>query len=103
MKKTLGEKIRLLREAKGLCQDELAKKVGLTRETISNIENNHRQIKAEELIRFADLLQISSDQLLGRIPLDEIHLEKSYPPDKTKKASQPGAIGIRDLYCQLPF
>ena len=86
MDNTFGEKIKLLREAKGWRQDELAQKVGLNRETISNIENNHRQIKADELKCFSDVLEISSDQLLGRIPLDEIDLEKFYPSDKTKKA-----------------
>ena len=86
MNNTLGEKIKLLREAKGWRQDELAQKVGINRETLSNIENNHRQIKADELSRFADVLEVSADQLLGRIPLDEINLEKLYPSDKTKEA-----------------
>jgi transcriptional regulator with XRE-family HTH domain len=86
MHTTFGDRIRLLREAKGWCQDELAQKVGLKREIISSIENNHRQIKAEELIRFADVLEVSSDQLLGRISLDEVCLEKSYPSDKTREA-----------------
>ncbi|NGX36547.1 MAG: hypothetical protein K1000chlam1_01393 [Candidatus Anoxychlamydiales bacterium] len=86
MSNTFGEKIKLLREAKGWRQDELAQKVGINRETLSNIENNHRQIKADELSRFADVLGVSSDQLLGRIPLDEVNLEKLYPSDKTKEA-----------------
>nr|NGX56819.1 Antitoxin HipB [Candidatus Anoxychlamydiales bacterium] len=86
MNNTLGEKIKLLREAKGWRQDELAQKVGINRETLSNIENNHRQIKADELSRFADVLEVSSDQLLGRIPLDEVNLEEFYPSDKTKEA-----------------
>lgn len=86
MNNTLGEKIKLLREAKGWRQDDLAQKVGLNRETLSSIENNHRQIKADELSRFADVLEVSSDQLLGRIPLDEVNLEKLYPSDKTKEA-----------------
>jgi transcriptional regulator with XRE-family HTH domain len=82
---TLGEKIRLLREAKGWRQDELAQKVGLSREMLSSIENGHRQIKAEELSRFADILEVSSDQLLGRIPLDEVNLTKLYPEEKTRE------------------
>ena len=86
MSNTFGEKIKLLREAKGWRQDELAQKVGINRETLSNIENNHRQIKADELSRFADVLGVSADQLLGRIPLDEVNLEKLYPSDKTKEA-----------------
>jgi transcriptional regulator with XRE-family HTH domain len=82
---TLGDRIRLLRETKGWRQDELAQKVGLNREALSNIENNHRQIKAEELNRFADILEVSCDQLLGRIPLDEINLDKIYPIQKVKE------------------
>ena len=84
MSNILGERIKLLRDAKGWRQDDLAQKVGLNREIISNIENNHRQIKAEELSRFADILGVSSDQLLGRIPLDEVSLEKLYPSEKAK-------------------
>ena len=86
MSNTLGAKIKLLREAKGWRQDELAQKMGLNRETLSNIENNHRQIKAEELSRFADVLEVSADQLLGRIPLDEINLDKIYPSEKATEA-----------------
>jgi transcriptional regulator with XRE-family HTH domain len=86
MSNTLGEKIKLLREAKGWRQEELAQKVDINREALSSIENNHRQIKANELSSFADVLGVSSDQLLGRIPLDEVNLEKLYPLDKTKEA-----------------
>lgn len=77
MKKTVGDRIRLLREAQELRQDELAQTVGLNRETLSAIENNHRQVKAEELSLFADALDVSSDQLLGRIPFDTVNLKKS--------------------------
>ena len=83
---TLGARIKLLREAKGWRQDELAQKVGLNREALSNIENNHRQIKAEELNRFADTLEVSCDQLLGRIPLDEVNLDNIYPTQSSKEA-----------------
>ena len=85
MSAALGHMIRLLREAKGWRQDELAQKVGLNRETLSHIENNHRKIKAEELNRFADVLEVSCDQLLGRIPLDEIKLDNIYPSEETKE------------------
>lgn len=83
---TLGERIRRLREAKGWQQDELAQKMELSRETLSSIENNRRQIRASELGRFADILGVSSDQLLGRIALDKVNLEKIYPEEKTVEA-----------------
>jgi transcriptional regulator with XRE-family HTH domain len=85
MSDTLGDRIRLLREAKSWRQEELAQKVGLSREALSLIENSHRQIKAEELNRFADILEVSCDQLLGRIPLDEVKLENIYPIQKAKE------------------
>lgn len=86
MSDVLGERIRELREAKGWQQDELAQKMGLSRETLSGIENGRRHVKAEELGRFADVLGVSSDQLLGRIALDKVNLEKIYPQEKAVEA-----------------
>lgn len=86
MNNTLGERIKMLRDAKDWSQDELAQKMGFNRETLSNIENNIRNVKAEELGLFADVLEVSSDQLLGRIPFDEINLETLYPSEKIKEA-----------------
>lgn len=77
MTKTVGDRIKILREARDLRQEELAQMVGMNREVLSTIENNYRQVKAEELSSFADVLQVTSDQLLGRVPFDTIHLEKS--------------------------
>lgn len=79
----LGTRIRRLREGKGWHQDELAQKMNLRRETLSGIENDHREVKAGELGQFADALDVSSDQLLGRIPMDKVTLKKkSYPKKK---------------------
>ncbi len=85
MSDTLGKRIRLLRETKSWRQEELAQKVGLSRKALSFIENNHRQRKAEELNRFADILEVSCDQLLGRIPLDKVTLGNIYPIQKAKE------------------
>ena len=91
MSNVLGGIIRQLREAKGRQQDELAQKMDLSRETLSGIENGRRQVKAEELGRFADVLGVSSDQLLGRIALDKVNLEKIYPQER---AVEPMRINV---------
>ncbi len=39
---TFGEKLKNLREAKGLSQEELAKALGVSRRTVSNYESGHR-------------------------------------------------------------
>jgi transcriptional regulator with XRE-family HTH domain len=55
---TLGEKIKVARKAKGLSQVELALKVGLSRVSISHIENGHRKsIKPEILGKLAEALE----------------------------------------------
>ena len=78
------ENIKFLREKKGWTQETLAKKTNLKREAISNIENGNRQIKIEELGRFADVFEVSADQLLNRISLDRVTLEGYYPEKKSK-------------------
>lgn len=79
MDKTIGERIKFLRELRGWHQEDLAQKVGLNREALSGIENNNRQVKANELGLFADELGVSSDQLLGRAPFEEVNFEKAKP------------------------
>ena len=37
----LGEKIKTIRKERGLSQEELAKKVGISRPTLSKLENNY--------------------------------------------------------------
>ena len=84
MDRTLGERIKFLRELRGWHQEDLAQKVGLNREALSRIENNKRQVEANELCHFSDELGVSDDQLLGRIPLDEVNLEKITHQENSK-------------------
>ena len=55
---TLGEKIKLARKAKGFSQAELALRVGLSRVSISHIENGQRKsIKPATLGKLAEALE----------------------------------------------
>ena len=49
--KRLGERIKELRELTKLRQKEVAGRLGVSRSTISQIENGDRKISAEELHR----------------------------------------------------
>lgn len=62
----LNEKIKELRLMNGYNQVELAKRLGLTKQTISNWENNNIQPSIEMLEALADLFSVSTDYLLGR-------------------------------------
>jgi transcriptional regulator with XRE-family HTH domain len=60
---TLGDRIRILREEKGLSQDELAIAAKTTKTTVSRYENNLRQPRVDILSRIAEALDANVDLL----------------------------------------
>jgi len=63
---TIGEKIKHWRQKKGLTQNQLAEKAGLTIATIGRIEAGIRQgTNITTLQRIAEALGISLDKLLN--------------------------------------
>ena len=66
MKKPLNENIKLLRQQKGLNQVEFAKRISVTKQCVSNWENDNVLPSIEMLERLADFFGVSTDYLLGR-------------------------------------
>lgn len=65
-----GEKIRSLRKSYGLSQSELSRRLNVTKQAVSNWENNNILPSIDMLIRIANFFSVSSDYLLG---LDNRH------------------------------
>lgn len=61
----LGKRISEMRMQLGWSQVELAKKLGVAKQTVSNWENENIQPSIEMLIRIAKLFNVSTDYLLG--------------------------------------
>jgi len=61
----LGKRIYELRTARGWNQVKLAEKLNITKQTVSNWENDNIQPSIEMLIRLATLFNVSADYLLG--------------------------------------
>lgn len=59
----LGTRIRMLREERGLTQDELADLVGITRAYTSFLERGERTASLEVLIRIAKILEVSLSEI----------------------------------------
>ena len=66
MKKTLNENIKNLRQQRGLSQVDFAKKLSVTKQCVSNWENDNVLPSIEMLVRIADFFGVSTDYLLGR-------------------------------------
>ncbi|MGB9813487.1 MAG: helix-turn-helix domain-containing protein [Thermovenabulum sp.] len=72
MKKTLGQKLRELRENKGWTQLYAAKIFGITNGALSNYERDERIPDAKMLKKFAEIYEVSLDYLLDTtIPEEE--------------------------------
>src|SRR6056297_1686691 len=65
---TLGQRIRRLRKERGYTQAELASKIGIIRELVSDYEREKIRPHYEMVIRIALALDISTDELLGVKP-----------------------------------
>lgn len=62
----LSEQIRALRTVQGITQVELAQVLGVTKQSVSNWENDNILPSIDMLSRLADYFGVSTDYLLGR-------------------------------------
>ena len=62
----LGQRIKELRTALNWGQVDLAKRLGVAKQTVSNWENDNIQPSIDMLVRLANLFHVTTDYLLGR-------------------------------------
>ncbi len=62
--KNLGKRIKNLREKLEINQQKLANLLGVSRPTISNIENGERKVSTDELIKFSEIFDLPIEVLL---------------------------------------
>lgn len=72
----LNENIKNLRLQSGLNQVEFAKRMGVTKQCISNWENDNVLPSIDMLIKLADYFKVSTDYLLGRTDKKSIDVSK---------------------------
>jgi len=68
-KETFGQRLTRLRKEKGYTQVQLAEKMGLIQTLISEYERDKLRPYHEMIIRFAIVLEVSADQILGLKPM----------------------------------
>lgn len=61
----LNENIKQLRLARNISQVDLAKTLGVSKQSVSNWENNYIQPSIDMLIRLSKYFKVSTDFLLG--------------------------------------
>ncbi|MCM1368471.1 MAG: helix-turn-helix transcriptional regulator [Roseburia sp.] len=63
---TVSQRIRELRNERGLSQKALAKQIGVSQKAIDYWERHVNEPKASYVVALADFFQVSADFLLGR-------------------------------------
>lgn len=62
----IGNRIRLLREGKGLTQEELAEKLHVTQSFISVVENKNKNLSMRKFLELAEIFDCSVEVITGK-------------------------------------
>jgi len=62
---TVGQRLARLRKERGYTQIQLADKMGIVQTLITDYERDKLRLHAEMVIRFAQALEVTTDELLG--------------------------------------
>ena len=60
-----GDKLILLRKKKGLSQEELAEKLGVSRQSVSKWESNNTYPETDKIIQICNIFDCSMDDLIN--------------------------------------
>lgn len=64
-KKEIGQRLRVLRQARGITQARLARLLGTHQTGISQVERGHRGLTLQQVVKLARVLETSTDELLA--------------------------------------
>jgi len=82
--KLLAQQVKALREQAGLSQEELARRIGLSRPALSQIEAGVRRARPDELVRLSQELNVSVGVLLGTETEPKVCLARDAKPTEAK-------------------
>ena len=71
----LSKRVYELRMSFGWTQVQLAQKLGITKQTVSNWENDNIQPSIDMLVKLSNVCNVSTDYLLGLTPTNSINVD----------------------------
>lgn len=93
---SLGSRIKSLRTEHKMTQDQIAKQLGMGRSNFGHIENDRVIPSSDDLQKIADILQTTSDYLLGRVEAKATTPTQAAPDWATAKDKRDLAKFIND-------
>jgi transcriptional regulator with XRE-family HTH domain len=99
---SFGQRLKTLREEKGLTQEELGKIIGVSDVAILQYEKGKRRPDLDKLILFSNYFECSIDYLAGKTDIKEPKSEYSISIEKIEKIKNK-KLSISDLNKFLDF
>jgi transcriptional regulator with XRE-family HTH domain len=87
-KLSTGTRIKEIREKRDLTQEQLAKKAGISKGFLSDVENDKRNIGSQGLLRIANELGASVDYLLAGRVMENVENEQIIIPQELSQAAE---------------
>lgn len=97
MSDSLGKVVKELRERKGISQQDLAGKVGVSVQSSSNIEGDKQQPSKKNLNKIAAKLEIPSE-VIEVLALDFTKIDNPNKRESLVKSHRAFKLLIRDVY-----
>lgn len=85
---TVGDRIREIREKRGMTQEELANIADISKGFLSDVENNKRNIGSQKLLKIANVLGASIDYLLRGEVVKNVETEPIVIPKELSQAAE---------------
>lgn len=93
----IGQRIRKMRKAQGLSQDELASKIGISTTHMSHIETGNTKLSLPVLVDIATVLEVRTDDLLFDNARDSISQTNDELQELLKRCSPNQAKTLLDI------
>lgn len=103
-KEEVGQRIRTLREARGMMQVEIAKILGIDQSNVSAIERGVRGLTVHQTLKLARALRVSTDEILSDMqtrddgPLDRRFLRRLQRVGQLPKRDQQALLRTIDAF-----
>lgn len=91
-----GARIKEIREKRDLTQEQLAKKAGISKGFLSDVENDKRNIGSQGLLRIANELGASVDYLLAGKVMKTVDNREIMIPQELSKAAEELKLSYRE-------
>ena len=89
---TIGERIQMLRKNNGLSQEDLAKKLLVSRQTVSQWETDQTIPSVDNIYRLKEILNVSFDELMSDEKAEKEETEKEKPLEEYEYISDEDEI-----------